>query len=82
MDMSLFADQFMIDSLKTEIAVMKTLKSPYVVQMVDVFGDAQQTVIIIELCNGGDLRGYIDKQGGMLEEVDAVKVLSDLMKGF
>ena len=42
--MTLFRDQFMIDSLRTEITVMKQLKSDYVVRMYDVFGDSKQTV--------------------------------------
>ena len=35
--MKLFHDPFMIDSLKTEINVMKQLKSPNVVRMIDVY---------------------------------------------
>jgi hypothetical protein len=46
MDMSLFTDQFMVDALRTEISVMKELHHPHVVELLDTFGDANQTVKI------------------------------------
>lgn len=39
MDMSLFTDKFMIDALKTEVSVMKELKSINTVRLLDMFGD-------------------------------------------
>ena len=38
LDMKMFHDQFMIDSLKNEIKVMQTLTSPNVVRMIECFG--------------------------------------------
>lgn len=39
MDMSAFKDQFMIESLKNEIGVMKQLHGPNVVRLFDVYSD-------------------------------------------
>ncbi|CAD8095363.1 unnamed protein product [Paramecium sonneborni] len=82
MDMTLFDDQFMIDALHKEIAIMKQLQHPNIVRLVDTFGDSKQTVLIIELCDGGDLRHFLSRHQGMLDEVLAQQVLQQLMLGF
>ncbi|CAK81842.1 unnamed protein product (macronuclear) [Paramecium tetraurelia] len=80
LDMKLFQDQFMIDSLKNEIKVMQTLTSPNVVRMLDVFGNKQQTYMAIELCDS-DLRSVMHKKGH-IQEQQAIELLAQLMNGF
>lgn len=49
--MSDFNNKFLIDSLKTEIYVMKQLKSNNVLHLLDVYGNKQYTFIVLEFCN-------------------------------
>ena len=44
------------------------MQHPNIVRLLDVFGDNNQTVIVLELCEGGDLRNFIQKHGGKLDE--------------
>ncbi|KRX01734.1 Protein kinase-like domain [Pseudocohnilembus persalinus] len=62
--------------------VMKKLKSPNVVRMYDVFNDSKTTYIILEFCKDGDLDHYIRKNGGLLNEKEALDVLNQLLNGF
>ncbi|KAM3130266.1 hypothetical protein pb186bvf_017661 [Paramecium bursaria] len=82
LDMKMFNDPFMIDSLKTEINVMKQLKSPNVVRMIDVYTNANksQTFMVIELCDH-DVRSLMNKKG-YLPQDQAIEVMSQLMLGF
>ena len=82
MDMSAFTDKFMIDSLKTEIAVMKALRGDNVVRMHDVYDDPKFTYIVLEFCPDGDLRNYLHKSNYMLSEKDALPIFKQLMLGF
>ncbi|CAD8088832.1 unnamed protein product [Paramecium primaurelia] len=51
MDMTLFDDQFMIDALNKEIAIMKQLQHPTIVRLIETFGDSKQTVKKYQLLN-------------------------------
>jgi serine/threonine protein kinase len=44
------------DSLKQEIKIMEKLKSDHIVKMFDVLGTKNNIYMMIEYCNGGDLR--------------------------
>ena len=65
--MDLISDPFLIKSLKTEIDVMKSLKSENVVKynyiykkrMYDVIYETKMTYIVLELCPDGDLDKFI-----------------------
>ena len=67
LDMDLISDPFLIKSLKTEIDVMKRLKSENVVKynykykkrMYDVIYETKMTYIVLELCPDGDLDRFI-----------------------
>lgn len=73
--MKLVSDPYMAESLKKEISVMKQLTSPNVVKMYDVEGDKETTYIILEFCPDGDLDKFMRKNGGMLKEDVAMKVM-------
>ena len=61
MNMKLFKDPFLFDSLKTEISVMKKLHSENVVKMYEVIQEKDMTYIILEYCPDGDLSHFIRK---------------------
>lgn len=75
-------DQFIAESLKKEIEILKTLKSPHIVQMYDVYGTPNNIYMMIEFCEGGDLRSFLKKHEYKLEENVAVDIIRQLMHGF
>ena len=60
--------------LFTEIEIMKKLKSPNIVNLLDVFETFSEYYIIQEYCNGDVLRNLI-KNGKVFTEPEALKVL-------
>lgn len=69
----------MIDSLHTEVEIMKQLSSAQnsanVVKLLDYIPTKATTYIIIEFCEEGDLAHFINAHGGLLEEKVAIDVL-------
>jgi serine/threonine-protein kinase ULK/ATG1 len=60
MDMAVFKhDKFLLESLKTEILVMRKMTSQNVIKLYDVIEDSKTTYIILEYCNQGDLSKFI-----------------------
>ncbi|KAM3146326.1 hypothetical protein pb186bvf_001671 [Paramecium bursaria] len=77
-----YQDDFLFESLQTEVASMKQLRSPNVVNLIELYGNEKNTVFVVELCDGGDVDGLINKKGGFLDENLAQEVLRQVMKGF
>ncbi|KRX07671.1 Protein kinase-like domain [Pseudocohnilembus persalinus] len=74
-------DPFLAESLKKEIKIMESLKSPHIVKMYDVFGTQNNIYLMLEYCNGGDLRHLLKKNNGRLQEDVAINILAQLMDG-
>lgn len=81
MDKSLLKHSYLAQALDNEINLMKKVRSPFVVELFDVFYDSDNIFIITEFCNGGDLRHYLEKKNGSLPEAEAQRILSDIMNG-
>ena len=48
----------LVTQLERELAVMKKIKSPYVVQLYDVLKTVNSVYVVMEYCSGGDLESY------------------------
>ena len=68
-------DPFFAESLKKEIEILKKLKSPHIVKMFDVYGTTNNVYMMIEFCEGGDLRSFLKKQNYMLDESLAISII-------
>jgi serine/threonine protein kinase len=66
--------------LTNEIETLKKLKSDNILKLYDVFHTVNNTYIITEYCNQGDLGTYL-KTNGALKEVQAIKVLKHVING-
>ena len=50
---------------------MDQINSPYVVKLKDATQTRNNFYLAMELCNGGDLQGYLKHRGGYLSEPEA-----------
>lgn len=66
--------------LTNEIENLKKLRSDNILKLHDVFRTVNNTYIITEHCNQGDLGSYIKKNGALKEE-PALKVLRHVING-
>lgn len=61
-DMRSLKTEYAWRMLSSEVRIMKKLHHPSVVNMLDVFQTKNNTYIITEFCNQGDLRTFLKKQ--------------------
>ena len=78
---SLMKNQVTHQMLLREIQILKTLEHPNIVRCFDVFQTNNNTYIITEFCEGGDLETRIQKSGGFLPEYIARNILKDILFG-
>jgi len=67
--------------LQNEIDLLGSLKSPFIVQLKAYKKISSKHYIVMELCNGGDLKNLIDTKGGYLAEREARNVLEQILCG-
>ena len=60
---------------------MKKLKSPNTVELFDILETFSNYYIIQEFCDGGNFRQYLNKCK-KIPEMDAIKVMKDILTGF
>ncbi len=70
----------MLESLRKEIAVMREISGPNVVQFLNLYESVNNIYIIQEFCNEGDLRSYLTKNGPLKEGM-ASRFLLDIVRG-
>ncbi|KAM3145308.1 hypothetical protein pb186bvf_002636 [Paramecium bursaria] len=70
-----------MEGLTNEINILKQLKSPNIVQMVDVLETSNNFYIVQELCDGGDLAKLL-KQKKKLTYQEVFNMIIDLLNGF
>ncbi|KAM3142202.1 hypothetical protein pb186bvf_005611 [Paramecium bursaria] len=75
------ADDYLREGLISEIKIMQKLKSPNIVQLMDVMETSNNYYIIQEFCDGGDFDDLLKKKK-ILPEKEAIKFLVDVLKGF
>ncbi|CAD8075624.1 unnamed protein product [Paramecium sonneborni] len=66
--------------IASEIEIMKLIEDKNIVRLIDVLQSVNNTYIVTEFCNGGDLREYL-KRRKQIPENDAINVLKDLLHG-
>ena len=59
--------------LGTELAIVKVIKHPNIVELIDVYEDMDKLHIVSELIEGGELFDYILKKG-LLSESEAALI--------
>ena len=47
--------------IKSEITTLKSISSPFIVKMYDCFRSGEHLYIVLEFCEDGDLKQYLDK---------------------
>ena len=58
--------------LQREVDVLAFLEHPNIVHLHDFFSDNENYYLIMDLCTGGELKGYIEKNGKIKEETAAL----------
>ncbi|CAD8050500.1 unnamed protein product [Paramecium sonneborni] len=66
--------------IASEIEIMKLIEDKNIVKLIDVLQSVNNTYIITEYCNGGDLREYLKKRK-LISEIDAMNIFRDLLHG-
>ncbi|CAD8050269.1 unnamed protein product [Paramecium sonneborni] len=79
-DKKLLLTDYANQLITSEIEIMKKINDSHVVKLLDVLQSANNTYIITEFCNGGDLREFI-KTRKVIPEEEALKILKDLLQG-
>ena len=74
-------DNYMYETLASEIEILKKLDHPNIVRLYDVLNTTNNVYIITEYCNGGTLDDLLRKEK-KLNENQAVFVMKDLLNGF
>ena len=62
MENSQIADPYLQQALKNEINILKTLKGPNVVGLLDYMQTKNRSYIVQMFCNQGDFRSYLTKK--------------------
>ncbi len=81
LDKKLFANQYNLKNIQSEIEIMKKVEHDNIVRFLDVFQTCNNMYIISELCESGDLKTLL-KRRKKLPEKEALGYLLDLMNGF
>ena len=69
--------------LSSEIEVLKTFKrASNILEVYDILTTKNNTYIITELCDGGDLSRFISSRGGGLPESEAIHLLKQIVDGY
>lgn len=70
-----------MELVKTEIRVLKECKNENVVCYVDNFMSEKSIIIVMELCDGGELQTYLTNKGRLTEH-EATIFLKQILNGF
>lgn len=71
----------LMELMKTEIRVLKECKNENVVRYVDNFMSEKSIIIVMELCDGGELQQYLEGKGRLTEN-EATTFLKQIINGF
>ena len=68
-------DNEALDSIQNEINISSTLDNTNIVKMIDIVEQENKKYLVYEVCNGGDLRRYMDYFGRFDEELIQIIVI-------
>lgn len=74
-------DQAVMSSLISEIKIIKSLDNPNIIKCYDVLTTTNNTYLIMDYCEGGDLKSYLKKQKRVSEE-KALIILKQILNGY
>lgn len=66
--------------LKNEINALKAFNSKNILRLFDVFQTQNNTYLITEFCDSGDLSNRI-KRRGRLEEAESIRIMKEVVSG-
>lgn len=59
---------------KKEVEIMKELDHPNLLMLYEIFEDAEFMYLVLQMCSGGHLLGYIQKRGTLTEHQGAIVI--------
>ncbi|CAD8106978.1 unnamed protein product [Paramecium sonneborni] len=77
-DMKMVKQSIHAQLLKNEINALKAFNSKNIMKLFDVFQTQNNTYIITEFCDSGDLNNYIKKKG-RIDESEAIRILQSVV---
>ena len=72
---------FLLDLLRKEISIHKSLNHPNIVKFFDVIETEKYIYLIQEYCSGGDLSTYISQRKSKIPEGQALNIMSQIAEG-
>ena len=78
--MEFMKDEISKKKMSNEMAILKILKHPHVVKLLETFEMEKHLLIVMELCPGGDLLNYVRKRRKLTEQY-AKFVFKQIMEG-
>ena len=75
-----FAGAYCLTNLQSEVDIMRKLKHPNIVQLLDIYQTHRNVYLVTELCEE-DLRQWLGSRGAATEE-EAIAILRDIMGGY
>ena len=79
-NMEFMKDECSKKKMNNEISILKMLRHPSVVKMLENFDNGKHHMIVMELCPGGDLLNYVRKRRKLNEQY-AKFVFQQIMEG-
>ncbi|CAD8076671.1 unnamed protein product [Paramecium sonneborni] len=79
-DMKMVKQSIHATLLKNEINALKSFNSKNILKLYDVFQTQNNTYIITEYCDSGDLSGVIKKRG-RIDEPEALRIMNEIITG-
>ena len=74
-------DEALKISILNEIKILKSLENPNVIKCHDVLSTPNNTYLIMDYCDGGDLKSYLKKHMRLSED-NALKILKQILNGY
>ncbi|KAK3885162.1 hypothetical protein Pcinc_010596 [Petrolisthes cinctipes] len=68
------------EAFEAELAILRRVKCPYIVQLIEVFESVDKIYMVMELATGGDLFDKVQSRGPF-SEMEAVNVLKMVLEG-
>jgi len=68
-----------LDLLEREILIMKKLKHPHIIPLIEVFEDKEQIFLVLEMVKGGELFDKIVERGNYTEQ-DASNIVKQILE--
>ena len=74
-------DQIVMDSIINEIKILKPLRNPNIIKCYDVLNTTNNIYLILDYCDGGDLKTYLKKHKRLSEE-KALNIVKQILNGY